>query len=486
MLEFSTQGTSEAQLAALLGDLLEGEGTGGDGTAGRDVPAEIAEMRDVARLLRAASQSVPLPEGRLAVRRALLATLEPPESERFPARAAWRRTGRWLGVAAMAGMIIAAFGLGAGLLDHVGTPSSPLYGLRRAVDRVRLAFVPGRPEGGPSPFVSQVPRIPETGNVPPSGVPGPAGMGGYPLSIQFSGVTLPSVPGQEVTLEGTVGGLPVTLALTATTGCPAGGACGTFEAWVTPLRGTKASPEFGQMRGTFICASAQCTMMPVSKTGVFNTTSAFVLQRNGSGEFAGLVRTGFDSLGDWVATVAQVAQKLNAEDLLPPGVTVKELVNDAASNKVVPKRQGMSGGSAPGFAGVGAPTADGLLGTSAGTGIGAGPSPGAVNTSSVGVSVPSVGVSVPSVSVSVPSVSVTGTGTTVTLAGGVTIGAPSTPSTSGTTSGTIGGGTPSGGGTPGGGGISVGVGGIGVGVGGGGVGGGGGTGSGDVGGVGLK
>jgi hypothetical protein len=419
VLEFPTQETSEAQLADLLGELLEGEGAGGE-TAGRDVPAEIAEMRDVARLLRAASQSVPLPEGRLAVRRALLATLEPRGSGRFPARAAWRRTGRWLGVAAMAGMIIAAFGLGAGLLDHVGSPSNPLYVLRRAVDRVRLAFVPGRPEGGPSPFVSHAPRIPETGDIPPSGIAGPAGASGYPLGVQFSRMTIPSMPGREVTVEGKVGGLPVTLALTATTGCPAGAACGTFEAWVTPFRGTKASPEFGQMRGTFICATGECTLTPVSKTGVFNTTSAFVLQRKASGELAGVAATGFDSLGDWVATVAQVAEKLNEENQLPPGVTVKELVNDAATNKGVQKRppQGSTGG----------PTTGGI---SDGFGVGV--------PTSVGVTVGTGGSGSPSVGGSVnTSTSVTGSGATVSTTG---TASGSVGTTGGTASGTVSGST---------------------------------------------
>jgi len=321
VLDFHTEQTSEAQLAALLGELLEGEGAdGAGGAAVEDMPAEIVEMRDVARLLRAASQSVPLPEGRLAVRRALLATVQPNRTEGIPVRAAWRRTGRWLGVAAVAAMIVAAFGLGAGLLDDIASRSNPLYGLRLAVNRVRVALIPGGMRRTGSPAGSAQAGNAEIDEFAASGYARSAGISGYPLAYLFTGVTIPSAPGAEVTVQGTVGGLPVTLSLTAAAGCAAGTNCGVFEAWVTPLRGTLASAEFGQLRGTFVCAAGECRLTLVSKTGVFNTISASVLRVNAAGTTTGLAGTALASLGDWVATVEQTAAKLKSEGLLPVGV----------------------------------------------------------------------------------------------------------------------------------------------------------------------
>jgi len=135
--------TSETQLERLLGELLEKEGASEtDPRVDFAASPEVAELRDTARLLRAASQWVPLPEGRNAVRRALLATAEHGRIGIDPARAAWRRTGRWLGTAGVLTVIIAAFALGVGLLDGLGSPSSPLYGARLELDAARVALVP--------------------------------------------------------------------------------------------------------------------------------------------------------------------------------------------------------------------------------------------------------------------------------------------------------------------------------------------------------
>jgi len=147
VMDFHAQQTSEAHLETLLEELLhEEEETGAaSGRANLDVPPEIAELRDTARLLRSASQWVPLPEGRNAVRRALMATAQQGGIGGDPARTAWRRTGRWLiAGAAVAASIVAAFGLGAGLLDGLGSPKSPLYGLRLEIDAARVALVPSR------------------------------------------------------------------------------------------------------------------------------------------------------------------------------------------------------------------------------------------------------------------------------------------------------------------------------------------------------
>ena len=527
MLDFHTEQASEAQLAALLGELLEGEGAGAaGGTAVEDMPAEIVEMRDVARLLRAASQSVPLPEGRLAVRRALLATVQPSFTEGIPARAAWRRTGRWLGVAAVAAMIVAAFGLGAGLLDGIASQSHPLYGLRLAVDRVRLALIPGGMRRTGSPAGSAQAGIAEIEEFAASGYARTAGISGYPLAYLFTGVTIPSAPGVEVTAQGTVGGLPVTLSLTAAAGCAEGTNCGVFEAWVTPLRGTLASAEFGQLRGTFVCAAGECRLTLVSKTGVFNSISASVLRVNAAGTATGLAGTGFASLGDWVATVERTAAGLKSAGLLPAGVTVADLVSEAATNQSVPKRppQGKTvgpttGGGLGGGLGMGVPTGSSAPGVTVGTGVGGGTSAGGgVMNTTTSTSVSGSGVSVStsgttstgsgsvngstSTSTSSGSTSTSTSGTTNTSSGSVsgttstttssgststsTSGTTNTSSgsVSGTTSTTTSSGSTSGtgsvsGGTSSGGGVSVGGG---VNVGGGGVGGGGGTGGGGIGG----
>jgi hypothetical protein len=369
VLDFHTEQTSEA--SGLLGELLDGERTGGHAIS--DVSPEIVELRDMARLLRAASHSVPLPEGRLVVRRTLLATAQQGRPEGIPARAAWRRTGRWLSVAATLGMIVVAFSLGAGLLDGVGSRSNPLYGLRVGVDRARLALIPRWTQGTGSTARSAQARTVEIDEIAASGFSRPAGAAGYPLTYRFAGVTIPSRSGEEITVEGTVGGLPVTLSLTAASGCPSGTTCGAFEAWVTPLRGTLASAEFGQMRGTFICAAGECKLTLVSKTGIFNKINASVLPAN-AGTTTRLVETSIASLGDWVATVEQAAARLKSEGLLPAGVTVTDLVSDAATNQSAPKHfpQGKFGedetSASSGPAGVTAGVDDGALTTDAATG----------------------------------------------------------------------------------------------------------------------
>ncbi len=145
MMESPTPQTTEAQLQLerLLRELLDKEGSYETGApADLGIPPEIIELRDTARRLRAASQWVPLPEGRNAVRRALLATAQHGRVGADPARAAWRQTGRWLGTGGVVTVIVAAFALGAGVLDGLGSPSGPLYGLRLGLDDARVAIVP--------------------------------------------------------------------------------------------------------------------------------------------------------------------------------------------------------------------------------------------------------------------------------------------------------------------------------------------------------
>ena len=89
----------ETQLEVLIRELLGGAGSEGMGAAG--ATSEIAELREMARRLRVARQRVALPEGRLAVRRALLATAEESRMNVGLGRAAWRRAGLWLSMAAV-------------------------------------------------------------------------------------------------------------------------------------------------------------------------------------------------------------------------------------------------------------------------------------------------------------------------------------------------------------------------------------------------
>lgn len=133
---------SEEQLERLLRGLLEDEQ---GGVAEAAVPAEILEMREMAQRVRAASQWMPLPEGRVAVRRALVATAQQQEQLRGGrGRTAWRWwQPRGVGIlAGAAAVLVLVFGLGAGTLDGLVLPSSPLYGVRLQLDEVRVWLVP--------------------------------------------------------------------------------------------------------------------------------------------------------------------------------------------------------------------------------------------------------------------------------------------------------------------------------------------------------
>lgn len=133
---------TETQLEILLHELLERDGSASVARADLEFSREIVELRDMARLLRAASQWVPLPEGRTAVRRALLAAARERPAAKEPAPAAWRRTSRWLAAAGMAMMLMMAVGLGTGLPHVLGSPAGPLYGLRLQMDAARVALAP--------------------------------------------------------------------------------------------------------------------------------------------------------------------------------------------------------------------------------------------------------------------------------------------------------------------------------------------------------
>ncbi len=303
----------EIQLEVLLRELLDEDGPEGP-RMGMEAPPEIAELRDTARRLRRASQWTPLPEGRLAVRQALLVTAEHSRNHANHSRAAWRRAGLWLGMAALAA-VAGAFGLGAGALDGLVPPSSPMYGLRLALDRARVAFVPGHLIGRQ-----------------------------YPLSYQFSAVQVPSTGDVTRTVQGKVGGLPVTLTLTAAAGACTEETCGKFVVSLARLS-TPASTQFGELRGTFACASEGCTLTVAEATGVFAKVSGPHLSVSGAGVSEGQLGSELGSLGGWITTVASVAETLKAGGMLPAGLTVSDLVSFAATNEKGIHHGGGSGGS---------------------------------------------------------------------------------------------------------------------------------------------
>jgi hypothetical protein len=134
--------TNELILERLLSGLLEKDAASAVDAA--EAPAELLELRDMARLLRASVQWVPLPQSRPAVRRALLAAVEPAQIRR-PTRdvegyvhTAWRRTGRWLMTAAAAALIVTALALSPGGLGAAAVPTGPLYAVTLQIDARRV------------------------------------------------------------------------------------------------------------------------------------------------------------------------------------------------------------------------------------------------------------------------------------------------------------------------------------------------------------
>jgi hypothetical protein len=133
--------TEELILERLLAGLLE---RGGPDTDGMAVPPDVVELRDMARRLRASVQWMPLPRSRLALRRALLATVEAahsrpaaPQRDRYRP-AAWRRTGRWLTAMTAATFLMIGAALGAHALGLALSPSGPLYAIALQIDAMRV------------------------------------------------------------------------------------------------------------------------------------------------------------------------------------------------------------------------------------------------------------------------------------------------------------------------------------------------------------
>lgn len=134
--------TEELIFERLLAGLLEPGG--GPEVDGVEAPPDLLELRDMARRLRASVQWMPLPRSRLALRRALLATVEAarPRPAAFPrvrhVPAAWRRTGRWLTAVTAATFFVMGAALGAHALEMALSPSGPLYGISLQIDAMRV------------------------------------------------------------------------------------------------------------------------------------------------------------------------------------------------------------------------------------------------------------------------------------------------------------------------------------------------------------
>jgi hypothetical protein len=288
---------NEIRLDLLLDEMLASR-RGGDRRGAIDAPASIIELRDTARRLRAASQWSPLPEGRLTVRQALLVATQQGAHVGNAGRAAWRRASVWLsGTAIVAILTVWTFAAGMGDRQPV---LGPAHALRLVLERSQLALAPH-----------------------------PAR---YALSYDFPAIQLPA-GSARTSIQGRVGGLPVTLSVTPATGtCAPGTACGTFTVAPTQLPDA-AGAKFGTMSGTFGCgADGACTFAFAEMTGVFATIEQPTLSMGAIGQRHGRLTTKLASLKDWVSTVASAGQKLQAEALLPAGLTVKDLTTAAAAN----------------------------------------------------------------------------------------------------------------------------------------------------------
>jgi hypothetical protein len=134
--------SSEIELDRILSELLGQEQGRASGRDAGDVPPELLELCETGRRLRASVQWVPLPAGRAAVRRALLATAEQVQASTAYGHAAWRRTVRWMAAMSAAVVLAGAFGLGAGATEIFGSPSGPLYGVRLQLEAARVALTP--------------------------------------------------------------------------------------------------------------------------------------------------------------------------------------------------------------------------------------------------------------------------------------------------------------------------------------------------------
>jgi len=295
-----TEPPDEVQLETLLRGLL-GRSAPRGALGSTVVLPEIAELRDTARLLRAASQWVPLPEGRLAVRRALMALAQQGLHHAIPGRAAWRRAGLWLSTVTALAAVMGAFGLGTGAWDPLVRPSSPAHGGRLALNRTPDKRIPGHP-----------------------------GPGAYALTFEFSAVQVPSRPGTTARTPGRLGGVPATLSLTTASGCRAGAACGKF---VVSLSGpaTAARAKVGEVSGTFACEAGGCILTVAQTTGVFARVSVSALSLNTTQPSVGQWGGDFSSFSEWMSAVTVASDGLTTGGMSPGGGTASD-----------PARQGRS------------------------------------------------------------------------------------------------------------------------------------------------
>jgi hypothetical protein len=131
------------QLELLLRELLGEETSDLSGAlSSENVPPEVVELRETARRLREAAQRIPLPEGRKALRRALVTTALRHRRDWSPSGYPRQRPRRRLAIWAAAVLILGVLGLQAGLMRDAASPSSPWYGMRVALEELEVALVP--------------------------------------------------------------------------------------------------------------------------------------------------------------------------------------------------------------------------------------------------------------------------------------------------------------------------------------------------------
>jgi len=137
---------SEAQLERLLRELLDEAQAQSSGAQAEAASTEITELQDMARRLRASVQWVPLPEGRTALRQALVTTAKLDGGGWDSVTPAPSRP-RWgLMAGATAALILGGIGLGAGGVRDAWSPSHPWYGARVALEHLEIGLAPSPSE----------------------------------------------------------------------------------------------------------------------------------------------------------------------------------------------------------------------------------------------------------------------------------------------------------------------------------------------------
>jgi len=269
----------EEQLELLLRELMGEESeTPGGALESEAASPDVAELRDMARRLRAASQWIPLPEGRKALRCALVAAALQHERSGVQVRGrGFQRFGWRAAVAAAASVILAVFAIGTTFAWSAGSPSSPWYGIRVDLQEIEVALVPSRLEKAELLVKATRTRIDEIDKM--------------------------ASAGNERGLR------------------RAADALDGEAAWLHSLMDTLSPADKARVASTLRGVTATTT--PATVSPLPGSTSSHIL---------GTAGKGYANREAWVASVAREAAQLRADGQLPAGVTVGDLVSQAAVN----------------------------------------------------------------------------------------------------------------------------------------------------------